>query len=96
MDYLFREVGFEGKMIRFIKPLNFDSDGFLMSPVNELNEVAKEIERQEPTTIVVIMGGLGSTIVAKSQTKRADFMKRFWQSYQRMPDYCYEWDSATS
>jgi hypothetical protein len=94
MHYQYREVGFNGKMIRFIKTVDFDSDGLESAPISQLNEVAKQIEQEEANTIVVIMIGRSSTAVTSSQGDRGALLRNFWNNYQRLPDDYYDWEVA--
>jgi hypothetical protein len=94
MHYQYRDIGFEGKTVRFIKSLNFNSDGLEIGPIDQLYKIATAIEQTEPETIVVVMLGRSDISVNRSNTDWAHFMAKFWRSYRRLPDDYYEWDSA--
>ncbi|MVN78831.1 hypothetical protein GO988_21070 [Hymenobacter sp. HMF4947] len=94
MHYEFRDVGFHGKIMRFIKPFNFNSDGPESAPIDQLIKIGEAIEQAEPDTIVVIMFGQGSTGFNHKIPGRVEFMSEFWPSYRRLPDDYYKWDSA--
>ncbi|MDF7810939.1 hypothetical protein [Hymenobacter sp. YC55] len=87
MRYEFREVTYKGKTIRFIKAVNFDSDGLVTGPINELVEIQEHIERTEPNTIVVAMIGRSDTAVSSTNA----LLSEYYQLHPRTYDDYYAW-----
>jgi len=87
MQYLFREASFKGKIIRYIRAVNFDSDGLDLAPVNQLVALQRHIEHREPDTLVVVMAGRSSTVSSNTNPVLIEYSKLF----PRQRDEYYKW-----
>jgi hypothetical protein len=95
MRYLFRDVAYKSKTIRFVKPPEIDSDGdIITNKIAEMQVLSQHIEYRERQTIVIALLGCGIIGCSKEDKTRGPILQAFQQEYQRMPDKAYQWKAA--
>jgi hypothetical protein len=95
MHYLFRDVAYRGKIIRFVKPLDIDSDGCrIATNIAEMQILSQYIEYSELNTIVIALLGRGIIGCSNEDKRKGPVLQAFHQEYQRLPDKHYEWKVA--
>lgn len=95
MRYLFRDVAYKNKTIRFVKPPEIDSDGdILTSNLAEMQVLSQYIEYRELHTIVIALLGRGVIGCSTEDNLRGPILRAFQQEYRRLPDSAYEWEVA--
>jgi hypothetical protein len=95
MRYLFRDVAYRHKTIRFIKSPDIDSDGdTLTTNIAGMHFLSRYLEYKEPHTIVVALLGRGIIGCSKEDKIRGPILHAFQKEYRRLPDKDYEWKAA--
>jgi hypothetical protein len=95
MRYLFRDVAYKGKPIRFIKPPNIDSDGpYIATNIAEMQVVSQYIEYIEPQTIVIALLGRSIIGCSKEDKYKGPVLQAFKKENRRLSDKYYEWKAA--
>jgi hypothetical protein len=92
MRYMFRDVTYRSTIIRFVKPLGIDSDGYLIATnVAEMQILSQYIEYREPDTIVIALLGRGVIGCSNEDARRGPIIRAFQKEHKRLPDKCYQW-----
>lgn len=90
MQYEFRDKVYQGKNVRFVKPLNFNSHGDTHNlSVAQCNALKQQAETESPESIIVVMKG-GGTIAAPTN----DFMGMLIRDNPITWDDYYDWTVA--
>lgn len=95
MRYLFRDIAYRSKTIRFVKPPDIDSDGdIITSNIAEMQVLSQYLERKERHIIVIALLGRGIIGCSAEDKNKSPILHAFQQEYQRLPDRTYEWKVA--
>lgn len=95
MRYLFRDVAYKGKTIRFVKPPDINSDGYrITTKIAEMHGISLYIEYKEPQTIVIALLGRGIVGCSWEDRSRGPILQAFQREYRRLPDNYYVWKVA--
>ncbi|MFD1872296.1 hypothetical protein [Hymenobacter bucti] len=95
MWYLFHDVAYQNKTIRYVKPPDIDSDGFhIATNFAEMRVLSQYIEYREPATIVIALLGRGIIGCSNEDKIRGPILEAFQREYQRLPDKSYKWRAA--
>lgn len=95
MRYLFHDITYQDKVIRFIKPLDIDSDGArITTNIAELQVIGRYLEYKEPNTVVIALLGRGIIGCSKEDKTRGPVIQAFQKNCKRLPDASYMWKTA--
>lgn len=95
MQYLFRNIAYKSKTIRYVKPPGIDSDGDLIaSNIAEMQVLSQYIEYREADNIVIALLGRGVIGCSMEDKVRGPILEAFQREHPRLADKNYEWQVA--
>ena len=95
MRYLFRDVAYKCKTIRFVRSPEIDSDGdAIASNIAEMQIVSQHLEYKNLNLIVIALLGRGIIGCSTNDKKKAPILHAFQREYRRLPDKNYKWKVA--
>ncbi|TVT43135.1 hypothetical protein FNT36_03310 [Hymenobacter setariae] len=95
MRYLFHDLSYKNRIIRYIRLPEIDSDGpQITTNIEGMLLLSQYIERHEPATIVIALLGRGIIGCSNEDKMRGPILQAFQKEYKRLPDAHYTWTAV--